>query len=146
MKFYELTYLLSPDLSQEELKEVRESITNLLLMKGGLLGISLSPVLKKLGCPLKMITDFNSRKRESKKEGYLASIDFHLEQGRLNELREKISKINGVMRFAIFSKKEKSESVKKKVPFGPPKILQEKPEKKVGLKEIEQKLEEILKE
>lgn len=145
MKLYELTYLLSPELSQEERQELLENITGLLREKGAVLEGSLPSVLKKLGYPIKVIKDFSSRKKEKKERGYLTSIDFRVDKGKAKEIQEKISGLKGIIRFMLFSKKERQDLTKKKISsFTPSRTLKEKPEKKVELKEIEKKLEEIL--
>lgn len=145
MRLYELTYLLSPELSQQERQELNKSITNLLREKGAVWESSLPSVFKKLGYPIKVIKDFSSRKKEKKERGYLTSIDFRLDKSKVKELQEKISELKGIIRFVLFYKKERQGLAKKKVSsFVPSRTLKEKPEKKVELKEIEKKLEEIL--
>jgi len=37
MKYYELTYIISPDLTEEELKKLSEIITNFIQEEGGFL-------------------------------------------------------------------------------------------------------------
>jgi small subunit ribosomal protein S6 len=129
MKNYELTYLISPDLSETEVKSLQEKISSLIGNKGGVLVNLNTPTKKKLAYPIK-----------KRMEAYLSSLNFQLSPDRLIEMEKDLKVEENVLRFLIITKK-----IIKKVPEAlfkkPPRIT--KP-KKVELKEIEQKLEEIL--
>lgn len=130
MKFYELTYLINPDLSEEELRSISEKIINLLKEKGGVIHHSNNTIKKVLGYPIK-----------DKNTAYLVSIDFSLEPEKTDGLKQKISKEKEILRFLLMAKKPPKEE-KKKVKPAPEKAPKE--EKKVELKELDQKLDEIL--
>ncbi len=129
MKLYELTYLISPDLSETELKSFQEKIVSLIENKGGVLVSTNEPTKKKLAYPIK-----------KKSEAYLSSLNFQLSPDKLIEIERELKTEENILRFLLITKKitkKTTEVLIKK----PSKII--KP-KKVELKEIEQKLEEIL--
>lgn len=121
MKYYELTYLISPDLSEKEVFSFQEKIISLIQELGGeLLGEVKTPMRKKMA--------------------YLATLNLHLSPKKLESLEKKLKSESQVLRYMILTKK-----VPKRVPevaIKPKKIIKPKP--KVELKEIEKKLEEIL--
>jgi len=121
MRYYELTYLISPELSEEEIRGFQEKIISLIQeLRGELLGEVKTPVRKKMA--------------------YLATLNFHLSPEKLGGLEKGLKSENQVLRYIILTKK-----VPKKVPevvIKPKKIV--KPEAKVELKEIEKKLDEML--
>lgn len=144
MKLYELTYILSPDLSLQDARNVFQELITFLQEKGGILENSFSPILKKLAYPVKVVKDFGERRKEKKITGYLSSLSFRLEPNQLKDVREKIAQCPGLLRFLIFAKKEQRPLLEKRTVVGYGRKLKEKPEKKVALEEIEQKLDEIL--
>jgi len=119
MKTYELTYLISPDLSEKEVFSFQEKIISLIQEAGGTLGEVKTPVRKKMA--------------------YLSTLNFHLDPEKLGSLEKKLKSEQKILRYLILKKK-----ILKKIP----EILIEKPKRivrpKVELKEIEKKLEEIL--
>jgi len=129
MKLYELAYLILPDLSETELKSFQEKIISLVENKGGVLINTNEPIRKKLAYPIKKRT-----------EAYLSFLSFQMNPEKLIEVERELKTEEKILRFLIITKKilkKFPESLIKK----PSKIT--KP-KKVELKEIEQKLEEIL--
>lgn len=132
MKYYELTYLISAHLSQEELKKVTEKINSLIQKEGGFLDELKNPFQQKLAYPIK-----------KEERAYLSSLTFHLLPEKLKNLENKLKTLPEILRFLLLTKKvEKIEISTKKIL---PKIKKpQKKEKKVELEEIEKKLEEIL--
>jgi len=129
MKLYELAYLILSDLSETELKSFQEKIISLVENKGGVLININEPAKKKLAYPIR-----------KKTEAYLSSLGFQMNPEKLIEVERELKTEENILRFLIITKKiikKYPESLIKK----PSKIT--KP-KKVELKEIEQKLEEIL--
>lgn len=126
MRHYELTYLISTELSEEEIKSFQEKIISLIQGAGGSLSEVLEPARKKMA--------------------YLATLNFHLDPEKLGSLEKRLKSENQVLRYIILTKPRTKEvlGLSKKVPPSkfPKKIV--KPEVKVELKEIEKKLEEIL--
>jgi len=131
MKFFELTYLISPELSEEELKSLNEKINSLIQKGGGVLNEVGLPIKKKLAYPIK-----------KKSEAFLVSSTFYLEPMGLKNLEKELEAEKKILNYLILAKKllrKVTITVKPKKPIKP------KPEiKKVELKEIEKKLEEIL--
>jgi len=143
MAYYQLTYLIPDNFSEEEIKTLREKIDNLIQKEEGILGFAQQDMLirKNLGYPIR-----------NKQSVYLISLNFNLDAGRLENLEKKLSAIDGsaaggkaesqILRYVILVKK-----MPKKIPeisIKPKKLIKPKP--KVELKEIEKKLEEILNE
>ncbi len=140
MKFYELTYLISGKISEEELKNLQEKINSLIEKEGGVLYGLKGPSQQKLAYPIKKET-----------EVFILSLTFHLLKEKVKSLENRLKKIPEILRFLLLTKKvTKIEITPKRTlsktisqpKFGP-KI---KKEKKVELEEIEKKLEEILNE
>lgn len=127
MFFYELTYLLDPDLTEKEQREQREAILNLITKNGGILNEINLPKKVKLYFPIK-----------KKREGFLADLTFFIEKEKLPEIEKRLKREKGVMRFLILRKKGERPAVE---------IQKFEPKKeKVSLEEIDKKLKEILKE
>lgn len=127
MLFYELTYLLDPDLTEKEQREKREVILNLITKNGG--------VLNEINLPKKVKLYFPIQK---KREGFLADLTFFIEKQRLPEIEKGLKKEKGIMRFLILKKKGERSAIE---------IQKFEPKKeKVSLEEIDKKLKEILKE
>jgi len=146
MKNYELTCLISPDLSEEELKSFREKINSFIQEEGGTLTEINSPIKKRLAGPIKhrnqaYLTTLNFQLEPEK----LANLDYNppTTQKRLENIEKKLKSENQILRYLILIKPRPKEILVrgKKLPTPKPrKIL--KP--KVELREIEKKLEEIL--
>ncbi len=133
MRFYQLTYLISPELSLEELKSLQEKINSLIQKEAGVLNEINLPIKKRLSFPIK-----------KNKEAFLADLSFHLEPGKLKNLEKELELEKKILRYLILSKPRIKEVIvrAKRVPKVVPKIPVK--EKKVELKEIEKKLKEIL--
>ena len=134
MKLYELTYLISPELKEEEIKKVFSKIESLLSETGGILIENKSQGTVKLGYEIK-----------KQKEALSATAKFQMAPEKIKSFQEKIKEIPEILRFLVLA--AKPEKIKKEVskiirkPVKPKKTVKEK---KVELKEIEKKLEEIL--
>lgn len=124
MRYYQLAYLISPQLSKEEIKKVEEEIKELFKKEEGIIDRVETPLKRSLFYPIKKF-----------KEAFLGSCYFFLEPEKIKVLEKKLKEKKEILRFLIVSEK-----APKKIP-----ILKklEKP-KKVELKELEKKLEEIL--
>jgi len=127
MRHYELTYLISPELSEEEIRGFQEKIISLIQGLGSeLLGETKTPIRKKMA--------------------YLATLNFNLDPEKLGSLEKGLKSENQVLRYIILAKPRTKEVLVRgeKVPSSklPKKIV--KPEAKVELKEIEKKLDEML--
>jgi len=132
MKLYELTYLISPEFSEEELKSLNEKINSLIQKGTGVLNEVKLPIKKKLVERIK-----------KQREAFLINLSFYLEPEKLGSLEKELKSEKKILRYLILAKpKIKIAKVRKR----PTKVISKIPvkEKKVGLKEIEKKLEEIL--
>jgi len=132
MHFYELAYLISPELPEEELKSLQEKINSLIQKGAGVLNEIKLPIKKKLAYPIK-----------KQREAFLINFNFYLEPEKLGSLEKELKSEKKILRYLILAKpKIKIAKVRKR----PTKVISKIPvkEKKVGLKEIEKKLEEIL--
>lgn len=152
MKYYELTYLISPELSDEKLKNLSSKISGFIKEEEGILRETTEPVKRKLGYLIKK-KGFTSSSRRVR-EVFLITSNFNLNSGKLENLEKKLKAEDEILRHLILIKKE-SEKTPKKISI-PQKLikplpLSKKEEKskappKVELKEIDKKIEEILKE
>lgn len=131
-KTYELTYLISPELSEEELKELQAKFVSFIKEEEGILVEEKLPLNKKLAYSVK-----------KQSHAFLAVLIFQLSPEKLANLEKKIKEENRILRYLILVKRVTKEA---KAPRIFKKIKIEKPEKekKVELKEIGKKLEEIL--
>ncbi len=135
MKNYELTALISSELSEEEAKTLQGKIISLIQEGGGILNGELTFFRKKLAYPIK-----------KQLQAYLSIFNFQLVAEKLASVDKKLKDEKEILRFLIVIKVPIKEGRMK--PRRVPKITP-KPitlEKKVELKEIEEKLEQILKE
>lgn len=133
MQRYELTYLISDEIPEEEMKSLQNKVTSLIQEEEGILGKENVFLRRKLAYPIK-----------GRIQAYLTVSDFQLNPEKLADFEKKLKEIAQILRYLILIKKSPrfvkiaSSRIRK------PKEVTAK--KKVELKEIEQKLEEILKE
>ena len=144
MKLYELTFLLTPDLAEEEGKLFQNKIQSLIQGEDGILTDSKNPLKRKLGYPIK-----------DKREAFVVTLNFNLAPEKLGSLEKKLKSENQILRYLILTTKrpkispvagKKMPSLSKILPsetYKDKKIVKPK-EKKVELKEIGKKLEEML--
>ena len=147
MKFYELTYLISPNVSEKELKDITGEINGLIGKEGGKISQEPRPSRQRLSYPVKKMTD-----------AFLITEEFYLEPGKMEKAEKLLREKKQILRYIILAKKP-ADKIKKYAPkrrpgiIPPPKTeeissLQIKPKerRKIDLKEIDQRIEEILKE
>ena len=130
MKHYELTYLISNELSEKEANSLSIEINSLIQEKQG--------ILEKTGVILKKQLAYPVKKKTA---AYLASIDFKINSEKLGEIKKQIESNSKILRYLLLTK-ELPEKVTATLIKKPRKTI--KP--KAKLKEIEKKLEEILNE
>jgi len=133
MRLYELTYLITPDFTEIEVKNFYNKINSLIEKEKGVLDsieFKEKTFLKRdLAYPIK-----------NKKEAILKSLRFRLDPKNLENIKKFLDSEKQILRYLILAKAPKKIEVKLK-----PKIQRpSKKVKKVELKEIEKKLEEIL--
>ena len=126
MKYYELSYLISITLSEEELKALKERIISSLQDQNGLL-----------------IEDNNFGKKRTaylkgkEKAGLLFSLSFEMSPEQLPDFEKKMKLEKQILRYSILGKKQPFLTI-----FSPEK--EKKIQPKVEMADIEKKLEEIL--
>lgn len=138
MKLYELTYLISPELSEEEVKAFQEKVVSFIKEEDGMLEEEKTPLIKKLAYPIK-----------KQVQAFLSVITFHSNPEKIAGLEKKLKMENQILRYLLLTiKKQKTVLKPRRFPLisKKPKAGMPEKEKKVELKEIEEKLEEILKE
>ncbi len=152
MRSYEMTYLVFPELSEDELRSFSEKINSFIAQEAGILEQETKPIKQRLGYPIK-----------GKTEAFLITINFKLGPENLEKIEKKIQAENKLIRYIISAKQPLEKTLAKKPkPRRIPKSLMQAEEKgkeetpktekkasglkKVELKEIDKKIEEILKE
>lgn len=132
---YELAYLISPDLKEEEVQALCEKVLSLIIKLDKLAQFE-KPKKIELSYPI-----------QKKKEAFLVSTNFQAKTEDIIGLKSEIEKIPHLLRFLLIKKrrvteKKEAEEETKKAPL-------KKPEKslaakKVELEQIEKDLEKIL--
>jgi len=130
MRQYELTCLISPELSLEELNSFREKMLSFVQAEKGLLIEQKEPVKKNLAYPIK-----------KRRDGYLMTLDFQIGPENLESLEKKMKTENQILRCFLTAKKAPKT---KEIAGKPLRFPKKTAAPKVELKEIEKKLEEIL--
>ena len=138
MKYYELTYLINPDLSEEESKTFQAKINSLIADQGVLVEGNVI-LRKKLAYPV-----------QKKDQSYMAVATFNALPEKIAELEKNLKDQKEILRYLLIIK-EKQKNLKVRPHMAKRKSLAEtkeptNQEKKVELKEIEKKLDEILNE
>lgn len=139
MRLYELNYLISPDLSEEELGAIQEKINTWVQEEKGILGEINKPIKKILAYPIK-----------KSGQAYLGYLKFQIDAEKITNLEKKLKAEEKIIRYLTLAKKlRKIEKAPRRMAkkFISPIIKAGVPKKeKAELETIEQKLEEILKE
>jgi len=135
MKLYELTYLIAPELSEEEARDFSQKINSLIQNQGGILEKTEKPEKRSLGYPFKKGVKFIET-------AFVCSLNFYLKAQKLIILEQILQKEENILRFSFFKKRIKKTPAKNQRR----KKVHKSKKKKVELKEIEEKIEEILKE
>jgi len=122
MRYYELTCLISPELSSEELNSFQEKIISYIQEGKG--------ILVKIDLPSKKRGDFT-----------LFGLNFQLNPEGIEGLEKKLKADKQIIRYFIITKKVPRGG---KIAEKPLRVPRKTHEPKVELKEIEKKLDEIL--
>ena len=131
-RFYEFTYLVKPSLGQEEVESFDKKVKEAILSFEGEIKNELRPKKINLAYPI-----------EKYSEAYLLSLDMNLPPEKINDLKDFVLKNKEILRYIVFKKKPPKTPARK-----PPSEHKKNIKKttKVELKEIDKKLEEILKQ
>lgn len=139
MKNYELTYIISSDLTEQEINNLSLKITAFIQEESGSLEKITKSSKNKLAYSIK-----------KKGEGFLNVLDFYLIPEKLENLKKKLDSEKQILRYMILTKKPLKktrfkEVLTKKTKFQ--EAAEQHPEaKKVELEEIDKKIDEILQE
>ena len=140
MRYYELTYLLSSIINEEEVKNISEKIASFIQEGDGILENNY------LGKKINKRRLGHSIKKNG--EAYLATMNFYLSPGKINNLKTNIGSEKQILRYFLLTKKEPGKIKNSRITARTREIRKEDkiPQEKVDLKDIEKKLEEILEE
>ncbi len=143
MKTYELTYIISSEITGEEAGATANEINSFIQSKEGIILRSDNPVAKTLSYPIKKLGS-----------GFFVVLEFQIEPEKLSELNEKLERDGKILRHTIIIKNpariRKERRGARKPVFSAEiepaelKNIAAEGEKKLELKEIEKKLEELL--
>ena len=136
MRKYELTVLISPDLTEQGIRVIEDEVSSFIKEKSGsLIGLS-SPLKRDLGYEI-----------NKKSQAYFLDFRFNLNQDLIVELEKMLKEKKEILRYVILTKKTKEKPDKKprkrelKTPISP-----SRPSQKVKLADIDKKIDEILNE
>jgi ribosomal protein S6 len=141
MKTYELTYIITPEITLEEAEGEAKKTESLIQQKEGVIIKQTSPVAKTLAYAIK-----------KQRSGFLGNLEFQIEPERLEEIKEVLSKDGKIIRSMLTIKKllkQKKERRTKPISISKTELETEVKnekgeERKVELRDIEEKLDEIL--
>jgi len=143
MKTYELTYLISPELSLEEAQGLISKIEPILQKEEGVLIENKVQKTIRLGYEIK-----------NRRQAHLAVLVFQINPEKIRSLQKNLKEIPEILRFLIsivkpvkVKKEVPKKQIQKETSKETPEVTRKRPalkEKKVELTEIEKKLEEIL--
>lgn len=156
MKNYQLNYLISPDFPEEELKNFSKKINNFIQEEAGILKKIAGPYKRMLAYPIKGRID-RPQGAPAPTEAFLVTLSFHLEPKKLESLERKLKSEEQLLRYIILTKKSREQdpikealakelTVSQKTTEVDKRITRQPRAEKVALKEIDKKIEEILKE
>ena len=136
IKTYELTYLVSQELSEEQLKSFCEKISGFVAEDGGLLERQITPFKRRLAYVIK-----------GKIDAFLVTLFFKVNGKNLENIEKKIKAEPQILRYILFVK-EPLKKINMKARRFPREKAEHASERndshKAELKEIDKKIEEIL--
>ena len=140
MKYYQLVCLISGTLLEEELDTLLGKINGFITEEEGRVNKTEKVKNTKFGYPIK-----------KEERGHRLSFEFFLPAQRLDSLRRKLSSEQQILRFLLLNKilpRKTSTSIKTKrrLPQKRKELKEISDSKKVALKEIDKKIDEILNE
>jgi small subunit ribosomal protein S6 len=136
MKLYELAFLISPDVKDEELNGYLEKVDNFIKEEGGVMVDSGRPTRIRLSYPIK-----------SQSQAFLVFAIFQLEAEKIANLDKKMKADDTILRYLLINKKVVKETprrVSRRYPLPVKEGSEKTKEEKVGLESIDEKLDEIL--
>lgn len=135
MKLYELAFLISPEVTDEETNNYPKKVDNFIEEEGGIVIESGRSTRVRLAYPIK-----------KQSQAFLVSVIFQLEAEKIANLDKKMRADDKILRYLTIIKKLVKETTRrfpKKYPL-PTKEVEKTKEGKVSLESIDEKLDEIL--
>lgn len=126
-----MTFLISPELTEEELIIFQGKVVSILEQAGAVFIDKTRPVRKQLPLPIKKTA-----------QAFLLSINCSLEPDSLQTLKQKLSERPELLRYSVLAKTP--QTLSQKMPREKSFTLKKKTSRKVEISQIEKKLEEIL--
>src|SRR4030042_3745416 len=105
MRYYELTYLISPELSEEKINALRERIIACLKEKGEVLSEPGSLIKKILGYPIR-----------KKKNAFLATLNFSAPAEIIDSLKKVLDGETEILRYFITNNKGAAKAITPPLP------------------------------
>lgn len=149
MKTYELTYIVSPEITAEEAEAKAKEIESLVLGKEGAIVRQSNPLAKTFSYPI-----------GKSASGFFGVLEFHLEPEKIAELEGTFSKDGKIVRHMLIIKEAAKPRKERRTRISPMPAIEHLPAQsgkaeqiketkkeektKVELKDIEQTLDEIL--
>ena len=104
MKQYELNYLVSPNLLNDELRDFQKKVENIIHQEGGVLADTrneISPIKRNL------FHSISTKLHPKTSSAYLGSLNFKLEPENLKKVESNLKLEGQVLRFLVLAKKER---------------------------------------
>ena len=98
MKHYELTYLISSEISEEEVKSLPEKVLVLVQEADGIIENRILPLKRKLAYPI-----------NKQEDAYLTTLTFQLNPEKLAGLEKKLKAEGQILRYLLLAKKPTKE-------------------------------------
>ncbi len=140
-KTYELAFLLSPELTEEDVAAKVKEIKELILTAEGEITNTLEPRRQRLAYPINKLS-----------QGSLGTLIFALEPAKVKDIVNKVKQTPGVLRelLVVYEKPSDLAPPPRRRPIAPPPkpFTELRPEERVpmpSVEEIDKKLEEIIK-
>ena len=129
---YELSFLVNPNVSEEELAEVIKQLKDAITRSGGQITKDFFHKKIHLAYPVKKL-----------RQAFLVYVDFELERDKIESIKNQIKGIKNIIRHLIITKRPeriKRPSLRK----APKPKTKPRTKEKVKIEELDKKLEEIL--
>jgi ribosomal protein S6 len=135
MKYYELTYLINPDFSDEEARAFQAKVNSFIAEEG---------MLEEGNMILKKKLAYAILKKD---QAYMAVATFNALPEKIASLEKKLKEEKGVLRYLLIIKeKQQTLRVRPHMARAKAELKETDSNKKVDMKEIDKKLDEIINE
>lgn len=97
---YEIGYLVTPRVAQEQISEMADKINDLVKKAGGTVITDEIPKLRELAYPMEKII---AHKKEIFTNAYFGWVKFEIDSGKIDLLRQEFGKEENIIRFLLIS-------------------------------------------